>query len=139
MGYPATRLNTNPTKQHFYYAVSLMFILMSACTPLSASDNQQKLDALRQSIQTVQAQLAAQEKIKQDAADDLLKTEHAIQALNSKLTALQQQLQTVKAELNRLTATYNHALNDLRSHQNQLNALLYQQYTRKPPNYFTHY
>lgn len=109
---------------------------MSVCTPLSASDNQQKLDALRQSIQAAQEQLTTQEKIKRDAADELLETERAIRTLNGKLTTLQQQLQTIEAELDQLATTYHHALSDLKSQQGQLNALLYQQYTRKPPNYF---
>lgn len=112
-------------------------MLLSFCIPssASASENQKKLDALRHQIQTIQTQLAAQEKIKRTAADTLQKTEQSISTINRKLAELKLDQQKIDRELDQLTAKYNQSRSDLELQQNQLNALLYQQYTGKEQNY----
>ncbi len=110
-------------------------MLILLCTSASASENQKKLDVLRHQIQAIQIQLAAQEKIKQTAADALQKTEQSISTINRKLAELKSDQQQIDRELNQLTKKYNQSKNDLELQQNQLNALLYQQYTGKQQNY----
>lgn len=112
-----------------------MLLLFCIPSSASASENQKKLDALRHQIQTIQTQLAAQEKIKRTAADTLQKTEQSISTINRKLAELKLDQQKIDRELDQLTAKYNQSRSDLELQQNQLNALLYQQYTGKEQNY----
>ncbi|MDC8444771.1 MAG: peptidoglycan DD-metalloendopeptidase family protein [Nitrosomonas sp.] len=110
-------------------------ILFFLSTSATASENQKKLEALRHQITTIRTQIVAQEKIKKTAADALQKTEQSISAINRKLTELKSNQQKIDQELNQLTAQYNQSKVDLELQQNQLNALLYQQYTGKEQNY----
>jgi murein hydrolase activator len=110
-------------------------VLFFLSKPVTASENQKQLDALRHQITTIQTQLAAQEKIKRTAADALQKTEQSISAINRKLAELKSNQQKIDRELSQLTAQYNQSKADLELQQNQLNALLYQQYTGKKQNY----
>ncbi|MBX3641200.1 MAG: peptidoglycan DD-metalloendopeptidase family protein [Nitrosomonas sp.] len=112
-----------------------MLLLFCIPSSASASENQKKLDALRHQIQTIQTQLATQEKIKRTAADTLQKTEQSISTINRKLAELKLDQQKIDRELDQLTAKYNQSRSDLELQQNQLNALLYQQYTGKEQNY----
>ncbi len=118
-----------------YLNLLLACMLFLLCTPASASENQKKLNVLRHQIQTIQTQLAAQEKIKKTAADALQKTEQSISTINRKLAELKSDRQKIDQELNQLTKKYNQSKDDLELQQNQLNALLYQQYTSKQQNY----
>ncbi len=121
-----------------YLNLPLVCILFLLCTSTSASENQKKLDILRHQIRTIQTQLAAQEKIKQTAADALQKTEQSISTINRKLIELKSDQQQIDRELNQLTKKYNQSKHDLELQQNQLNALLYQQYTTGKQQSYLH-
>lgn len=113
----------------------LGYILFFFSTSVTASENQKKLETLRHQIATIQIQIAAQEKIQRTAADILQKTEQSISSINRKLTELKSNQQKINQELNQLKTQYNQSKADLELQQNQLNALLYQQYTGKEQNY----
>lgn len=99
-----------------------------------ASENHKKLKSLQQRIKTIQTELAAQEKTQQNAADALRQTEQSVSTITRKLAELKLDQQKIGEELNQLKTQYNHAKSDLELQQNRLNALLYQQYTRKEQN-----
>jgi len=115
----------------YFFPACVALIL---CMPVMASENHKKLKALQQRIKSIQVELTTQEKTRKDAADALQQTEQSISSINQKLAALQRDQQSINEALKGLTKQYDQAKNDLALHQNRLNILLYQQYTKKDQN-----
>ncbi|WP_244531943.1 murein hydrolase activator EnvC family protein [Nitrosomonas aestuarii] len=79
--------------------------------------------------------LAAHEKVKQNAADALQDTERSISNIKRKLLELRKNKQQLDDELKQLQTKYHRLNSDLEKNHDQLDALLFQQYLGKEKNY----
>ena len=102
---------------------------------VAASDYQQKLETLRQRINTLQTDLAAHEKTKKTAADAIQDTARSISNINRKLVDLKNHKLIINNELKHVLAKHKQLKNELEIERDQLSRLLKQQYLGNQQNY----
>lgn len=113
----------------------LVSITILLCSSGAIADNQKKLETLRNRINSLKMDLAAHEKVKQNAADALQDTERSISNIKRKLLELRKNKQQLDDELKQLQTKYHRLNSDLEKNHDQLDALLFQQYLGKEKNY----
>ncbi|HUO43660.1 MAG TPA: peptidoglycan DD-metalloendopeptidase family protein [Burkholderiales bacterium] len=114
-------------------ALALAGALSAACD--AADKNPQRdLDRLRVRLEALQKKLASSQESKNEAADALRESEHAISEANRRLRDLGEQQRAVDARLTDLGAQSRRVSAGIEARQAQLARLLYQRYTGAQPD-----
>jgi septal ring factor EnvC (AmiA/AmiB activator) len=114
----------------------LMICALILFCPLSAfPNNQENLKLLRERIQSLQKDLTDKETQKQDTANALRKTEHAISNITDKLNKLIENDQQIVEEYKQLQIRHKQIKNEIEAGRSQLKKLLYQQYIAGQQDY----
>ena len=108
---------------------------MLLCTSDAASDNQKKLETLRNTIKALQTEMTVHEKTKRHATDALRNTEQSISNINRKLVELRKNQQIINEELKQVLTKQKKLKHELNAERDQLSALLFQQYLGNEKNY----
>ena len=118
-----------------YRSILAIWTLILFCPSSAFSSNQENLKLLRERIQSLQKDLANKEALKQSAADALQGTERAINAITQKMTKLIEHDRQTIEEYKQLQAQHKKLSEEISIVRNQLEKLLYQQYTGGQQDY----
>ncbi len=131
---PLKRIQSNKTDTIFLKLTAVYFMILFS-TAEAASDYQEKLETLRQRINTIQSDLAADEKTKQITADALQDTERSISNIYRKLMELKNRKQIIDGKLKHVLKQQKQLITELEIERNQLSTLVRQQYMGDQQNY----
>ncbi|TCV85196.1 murein hydrolase activator EnvC family protein [Sulfurirhabdus autotrophica] len=116
-----------------------LFIIAIACTltfPLHAAPKKELQD-VRGRIETLKKDINTAEETRSEAADELKQSEQTISKLARSLHELSQKQNEVKLALTQLDAESQKTQNEIKTLQEQVNQILYQQYLHGPQDHMT--
>ena len=119
-----------------YKQLFISIIFCALAFPLYAAPKKELQD-LRGRIETLKKDIDSAEETRSEATDELKQSEQAISKISRNLFELSQQQSEVKLAIHQLDAQSKRTQDDIKSLQEQVNQILYQQYLHGSQDYMT--